>query len=451
MKEVQVSKTHKGTFSRGVHPPEEKYYSENKPIEILPTPDEIFVPLIQHIGAPCKVTVQPKQDVKIGDILGEAGGFVSAPIHSSINGKVVKSINRTLPNGRHIACVQIKADGPQLEGKALWEDVFGGEWQKSDLEKYAPEEIQKAVSAAGIVGMGGAGFPTHVKFARNPQKPIDTLIINGCECEPYLTADYHLMLEAPQPIVTGALLAAHAIGAKEIVIGIEDNKPEAIKVMKKACEGANINVMTLKTKYPQGGERSLLPAVTGRVIPTGGLPLDVGVVVVNVGTASAIARAVLRGKPLTHRVMTVTGGGVVNPKNLLVPVGVSYGFVLNYCGGMKKNASRAISGGPMMGMTIGDLNTPITKGASGFTILTEEEVKKSEETTCVRCGRCVDVCPLNLVPTKMAMASKHQAWHVAKMYHLMACVECGCCAFTCPASIPLVQLIRMGKAMLPKE
>lgn len=443
--------TGKGTFARGVHPHEYKELAEHSAIEVLPTPSEIAVPIIQHIGAPCRITVQSKQDVKLGDILAESGGFVSAPVHSSINGKVAKSVMRTLPNGRHVQCVSVKAEGEQLEGKALFDYILGGDWHIDNISQYKPEEIQKAVNAAGIVGMGGAAFPTHVKFAKNPQKPIDTLLINGCECEPYLTADYRVMLEAAPSIIAGARLAAHAVDAKNIGIGIEDNKPDAIKVMKEAAKGTEIKVVALKTKYPQGGERSLVPAMVNRVVPTGGLPLDVGVVVINVATASAIAGAVLRNHPLTHRVMTVTGGGVTNPRNILVPVGVSYGDVIDFCGGMKENAVRAVSGGPMMGFTIGDLKTPVTKGTSGLTIMTADEVRKADETTCVRCGRCVDVCPLNLVPTKLAMASKFRAWDLAKQYHIMACVECGCCAYTCPASLPLVQLIRMGKAMLPKN
>lgn len=441
----------KGTFARGVHPPHRKSFAEDAQIEIFPTPKQVIIPLIQHIGAPCKLAIEPRVDVRVGDILGEAGGFVSAPIHASINGKTAKTVMRTLPTGRHVSCVPIKADGEQLEGQALWDDVFGGDWPTTGLEKYKQEEIQKAVSDAGIVGMGGAAFPTHVKFAKNDKKPIDTLIINGCECEPYLTSDYRLMVEAPAPIITGALLAAQAVGATNIAIGVEDNKPKAIEILKKAAEGTSVKIVPLKTKYPQGGERSLVPAVVNRTIPTLGLPLDVGVVVINVGTATAVARAVLRRKPLTHRIMAVTGAGVVNPKNLLVPIGVSYSDVLEFCGGFKPDAARAVSGGPMMGFTIGDMDSPVTKGTSGLTILTHDEIKKAAETTCVRCGRCVDVCPLGLVPTKIAMASKYKAWDTAKAYSLLACVECGSCAYTCPASVPLVQLIRIGKALMPKE
>lgn len=451
MTAAKISTKGSGTFSRGVHPPQRKNFAQDAKIEILPTPKQVVIPLLQHIGAPCKLAVEPRVDVKLGDILGDAGGFVSAPVHSSINGKTAKTVMRTLPSGARVPCVPINADGEQLEGQALWDDIYGGEWPVTGLEKYKREDIQKAVSDAGIVGMGGAAFPTHVKFAKNDKKPIDTLIVNGCECEPYLTSDYRLMLEASAPIITGTILAAQAVGASNIAIGVEDNKPKAIEILKKAAEGTPVKIVPLKTKYPQGGERSLVPAVVNRTIPTLGLPLDVGVVVINVGTATAVARAVLRGKPFTHRIMTVTGAGVRNPKNLLVPIGVSYSEVLEFCGGFKPDAARAVSGGPMMGFTMGDMNTPVTKGTSGFTILTHEDIKKADETTCIRCGRCVDACPLDLVPTRIALASKFKQWDIAKAYSLQACVECGCCSYVCPSSVPLVQLIRVGKALLPKE
>ncbi|MCK4602902.1 MAG: electron transport complex subunit RsxC, partial [Phycisphaerae bacterium] len=314
-----------------------------------------------------------------------------------------------------------------------------------------PEQIVEAVRSAGVVGMGGAAFPTHVKLMRHAETPIDTLLLNGCECEPYLTADYRLMIEVPQPIVTGALLAGRACGAGRIVIAIEDNKPAAAETLREAAEDAGVQVVVVKTKYPMGGERQVVPAALNREVPTGGLPLDVGVVVLNVGTAAAVAVAVLRGKPLTHRVVTVSGVGVREPKNLLVPIGISYGELIDYCGGLTRDAARVVAGGPMMGFALGDLKTPITKGTSGLTVLTGEDVRRAEETACLRCGRCVDVCPLGLVPTKMALAAKHEDWELARRYYLSACCECGCCEYACPANIPLVQLMRMGKAQMPKE
>ena len=298
------------------------------------------------------------------------------------------------------------------------------------------------------MGLGGAAFPTHVKLTPNKEKPVDVLLINGCECEPYLTSDYRLMLEASKAIVAGTLLAARAAGASNIFIAIEDNKPKAIERMTRAVQGTNIKVVAVKTKYPQGSEKHLIVAVTGRKVPPGALPLDVGVVVSNVGSVCAIAFAVLKQKPLTHRVITVTGAGVRTPKNLFVPIGTSYRNLIDYCGGISPDAVRIVSGGPMMGFAFTDLDLPVTKGTSGVTVLTRDDVKKASETACVRCGRCVDVCPMNLVPTKLAVAARNQAPDVAEAYHITACVECGCCAYTCPASLPLVQLIRMGKAQV---
>ncbi len=442
----------KATFARGVHPPEEKQLAEAMPIEVFPTPAEVLIPLLQHLGSPCEPVVENKQEVKLGDRIGEATGFISSPVHASIDGKVAKEKKATLPNGRHVRVIPIKAAAEQsLEGRALYDDIFGGEWPTGDLERFAPEEISKAALEAGIVGLGGAAFPSHVKLQRNEETPIEYLLINGCECEPYLTADYRIMLEAPGAIVTGALLARHATGAREVIIGIEDNKPQAVAALEAAAEGTGIQVRTLKTKYPQGAERQLSTALVGREVPTLGLPLHVGVVVHNVGTIAAVARAVLRGSPLTHRVVTVTGAGIREPKNLLVPIGTSYGELIEYCGGMTDDAARVVAGGPMMGFTAGSLEAPITKGTSGVTVLTRDDVRRAAETTCVRCGRCVDACPLHLVPTKIALAARAGNEEVARRYHLQACVECGCCAYVCPASIPLVQLIRVGKIMLSKS
>jgi electron transport complex protein RnfC len=303
--------------------------------------------------------------------------------------------------------------------------------------------------------LGGAAFPTHVKLSRNDSKPVDTLLINGCECEPYLTADYRLMLEAAEPIIAGTLLARQATGAEHALICIEDNKPEAIRILRDAAVGTPLEVRVLKTKYPQGGEKQLVLAATGREVPGGGLPLDVGVVVVNVATTAALARAVLRGEPLTHRVVTVSGGGIRQPKNLLVPIGTTYGALIRACGGVTEDASRVVAGGPMMGFTLSTadetselLPTPVTKGTSGITVLTRRDVQRSDQTACIRCGRCVAVCPMRLVPTKLALATRSGSREVLQRYHAAACVECGCCAYGCPANIPLVQLIRVGKIIL---
>ena len=438
----------KGTFARGVHPPEGKHFAADAAVEPLPSPAQVAVALLQHIGAPCEPLVKPKQEVALGECIGKATGFISTSVHAPIAGTTAMLSVATLPNGRHVKTVPIKAGEEQLSGRALWDDVFGGDWPRTKLEAYTGKQIAEAVADAGVVGLGGAAFPTHVKLVPNDARPIDTLLINGCECEPYLTADYRIMLEAPAPIVTGALLAGQAIGADRIIVAIEDNKPAAVESMRSAAEGTNAEVVVLKTKYPMGGERQTIPAAVGRTVPTGGLPLDVGVVVMNVGTAAATARAVIRRKPLTHRVVTVSGPGIVEPKNLLVPIGVSYAELIDFCGGVTADAARVIAGGPMMGFALGELSAPVTKGTSGVTVLTSADVLSADETSCIRCGRCVDVCPLGLVPSRIALAARHNDKDLARRYHTMACVECGCCGYICPASIPLVQLIRLGKTKL---
>ena len=437
-----------GTFPHGIHPPERKNSSSDASIEILPTPEDVVIPLLQHLGAPCEPVVKPKQTVSMGEMVGQGKGFVTAPVHASINGTVQKVIAVTLPNGRHVKAVPIKAEGDQLSGEALFDEIYGGSWMTRDADDLSTDEMAKAISAAGIVGLGGAAFPTHVKLAVNKDKPIDTLIINGCECEPYLTTDYRLMLEAPGVIIAGAVLAARAVGAGKVIVGVEDNKPKALDTLTAAAAGTSVGVVSVKTKYPQGSEKQLIKAILNRNVPLGGLPLDVGVVIANVATATAIARGVLRNKPLTHRVISVTGGGIASPKNILAPIGARFKALIDFCGGFTPDAARLVAGGPMMGFSFTDLNMPVTKGTSGVTVLTRDDIKRCDETHCVRCGRCVDVCPMNLVPTKLALACRAKDLDLAQKYHIMACFECGSCAYTCPAGLPLVQLVRTGKALL---
>lgn len=440
-----------GTFARGIHPPERKQLAEDAAIEVMPTPPKISLPLLQHAGAACEALVKVKDLVSAGDKIGSSDAFITAPVHTPVAGKVVRPSVATLPNGRHVKTVSVKPDSEQVEGEALREKVLGGDWQLGKLDGFSREEITEAVKEAGVVGLGGAAFPTYVKFLPNPDKPVDTVLVNGCECEPYLTSDYRLMLEAREAVIAGAALAGKAAGAQRVVIAVEDNKRLAIEVLRLAADGTGVEVAQVKTKYPMGGERQVIPAVLKREVPTGGLPLDVGVVVVNVGTCAAIAGAVLRKAPLTHRVVSVTGGGIRKPRNLLVATGTACSELIDYCGGLTADADRVIAGGPMMGFTVGQLSTPVSKGLSGLVVLTRDDVRRAEETNCVRCGRCVDVCPLHLVPTRIALAAKNEDWDLAKRYHLRACMECGCCAYVCPASIPLVQLIRVGKAAMPKE
>jgi len=443
----------KGSFARGIHPDDKKWISAGGGVEVLPSPDSALLALLQHTGAACEPTVKPRTAVSVGDVVGDSKAFVSAPVHASIDGTVGAPTVTTLPNGQHVAAIPVSAspDGQKLSGEALWEEIYGGDWAIDGAGQFTPAEIVEAVRAAGIVGMGGAAFPTHVKLKPNPDKPVDTLLINGCECEPYLTADYRLMLEAPAPIVAGAILAARACGARDVYVAIEDNKPDAAEAIQAAAEGTGVRVVVVRTRYPMGGERQLVPAVMDREVPTGGLPLDVGVVVLNVATAAAVARALLRGKPLTHRVVSITGEGITSPRNLLVPIGVPYAALIEHCGGLKDSAARVVSGGPMMGFAIGDLGTPVTKGTSGVVVLTTEQVRRADETACIRCGRCVDACPLGLVPTRIALAARNRDWQAARRYYVTACCECGCCAYVCPAKIPLVQLIRTGKAAVANQ
>ncbi len=441
----------KGRFPKGVHPAGHKELAADRQIEVLPTPALLHIPLLQHTGAPCDPVVAPKAEVLAGQKIAEAKSVVSAPIHTPVSGVVNKVGVTTLPNGRHVKTLVIQPAAQQPEADALLEDLFGGEWPLKGLEMQTPETILAAVREGGLVGQGGAAFPTAVKLARNAQKPVDTVLVNGCECEPYLTSDYRMMVEFPEPILTGALLAARASGAKQIYIAVEDNKPAALEALARAAAGTDIRVVGVGTRYPMGGEKQTVRAVMGRTIPTGGLPLDVGVVVINVSTAASIARAVLRGKALTHRVVSVTGAGIAQPRNVLAPVGAPIQDLIAFCGGLKPEAARVIAGGPMMGFTLGSLDTPVTKGTSGIVVLTADDLRRSEETTCVRCGRCVDVCPLNLVPTRIALAARNKDWDTARRYHMQACMECGCCAYGCPAGLPLVQLIRMGKAQMLKE
>ncbi len=421
------------------------------PIEVVPTPKKVILPLLQHVGGPCTPLVKPRQEVTFGEVIGRGEAFVSAALHAPVNGVVQKMAVTTLPNGRHMQAIAIKAQGDQLEGQALWDHMFGGEWPLKTYQTLAPEKISAAVLAAGIVGLGGAAFPTHVKIMPAGEKPIDTLVINGCECEPYLTTDYRVMVEVPHVVVAGAMLAARGIGVKRVVIGVEDNKLEAIDALRRLVAGAGIKIAVLKTKYPQGSEKHLVKAVLDREVPLGGLPADVGVAVSNVATMTAVARAVMRDMPLTHRVISVTGGGIVAPKNLLAPIGIPMGELIDFCGGVKKTAARMIAGGPMMGFAFTDPLTPVTKGTSGITVLTHEEVRRVEQSVCVRCGRCVDVCPMKLVPTKLAMASRYKDLNLLRRHSIMACFECGSCAYVCPAGLLLVQHIRTGKALLAAE
>jgi len=434
-------------FARGIHPPSHKEATAERPIRFLPTPARVTLPLHQHAGTAADLVVKPRDKVTWGDLVaGPHDEQISAGVHSPVTGAVRPLTAVTLPNGKHASAIPVETEAGTPSGEEIWAALFGGEWPDTIPGDLTSADILKSISAAGIVGLGGAAFPTQVKLRPTAGKPVHTLLLNGCECEPYLTADDRLMREAPRAIVTGARLAMIACGAHELVLAIEDNKPEAIAAMRSAADGvAAVRIVVCPTKYPMGGERQLIPAVFGKSVPTGGYPLDIGIVVVNVATAAAISAAVLRHRPLTHRVITVTGGGIRTPGNLLVPLGTSLKDLIDACGGLTDDARRVIAGGPMMGFTVTDLSIPVTKGTGGLTIFTQAELDAESATACIRCGRCLDVCPLGLMPTRIAQAIRHDQLDLARHLDLEACCECGCCAYECPARIPLVQYLRIGK------
>ncbi len=435
----------KCTFKRGIHPPHRKMTEECATIRAdLTAGMTVIVPMSQHIGAPCKPVVKVKDEVVAGQIVGEPAGFVSAAVHSPVNGTVKQVVPMPHPSGNKVMSVIITVGEDQPKAKN-WRQMPDG----FDLASFKPQQIVDAIKDGGLVGMGGAAFPTFVKLLKNDDKPVDTVILNGCECEPYLTSDHRLMLESPETIVAGLQLAMKACGAAKGIIGIEDNKPDAVKSMLNSIDRTdNLQVAVCQTKYPQGGEKQLINAITGKVVPNGGLPLDVGVVVINVGTASAITWACADSQPLTDRVVTVTGKGVNKPGNYRVPVGMLLSDLIdNHCGGLNDDAEKVLLGGPMMGPTTARLDIPILKGTSGITVMSKSEFKKLDATACIRCSRCVDYCPLNLIPTRIAHAAKARDIEMALEYDLMACMECGCCTYVCPAQIPLLQYLRSGKVM----
>ena len=446
----------KGRFSfpGGVHPPQKKGLTCESPIQPGPVPAEIAVMLSQHLGAVCNPLVGKADAVQAGQKIGDRDAFVSAPVHSPVNGKVKEIALRSHPViGRGLAIViETLPDSPAAGAHFAVPADF-------DEAKYSAEQICQAIRDAGIVGMGGAGFPTQVKIAPNPKQPKETLIVNGCECEPYITCDYRIMLEWTSRIIAGIKLVRRASGCSRVFIAIEDNKPQAIEAMsqtlKNGADGAGITIAPVKTKYPQGGERQLIRAILKRHVPTGGIPPMIGVVVSNVATAAAIADAVISGRPLTHRVVTVTGEAIAKPGNYYVPIGTSVQDLIDFCGGVIEKCAKVVLGGPMMGIAIADLTTPVTKTTNAVTVLTEKQIGRAKfarrQTACIRCGRCLEVCPENLSPTKIAHAVKHNLIDLAESYFMSACIQCGCCSYVCPANIELAGYIKTGKIFLARQ
>ena len=426
-------------FYGGIHPSEGKV-SNKEDIINAPLQELYTVPLQQHIGAPAKMVVQKGDHVLRGQLLGEPGGFVSAAVHSPTSG-TVKDVTTCLgPAGATLPAVVIESDG---EDKAADPLPPFENWQDAD-----PAALKARVGEAGIVGMGGATFPTFVKLSPPPNVKIDTIILDGVECEPCLTADHRLMLETPEKIVKGAQIIGRILGVKRIIIAIELNKPDAIETMTKAAEGTDVEVAPLVVRYPQGAEKQLIYALTGRKVPSGGLPAAVGCVVSNVGTTAAIYEAVCLGKPLYERVTTVTGTPVVKPGNYRFRVGTLYRTALELCGGVSEDPAKIISGGPMMGMAVYSLDIPVMKGTSGILLLNRDELVQYSPSACLRCGRCNDVCPMSMMPGILSAQIEHQKFELAEKWHVMDCIECGSCAYICPAGRPLVQHMRRAKAVV---
>ena len=428
----------------GVHPEANKL-SAAKAIVDAQLPKVAIIPLAQHIGAPANAVVQKGDKVKVGQLIGEANGFVSANIHSSVSGTVSK--------------IDVAPDVSGFKKPAVFIDVEGDEWLEtidrsdalvSEIKDDAKTIVGK-IKDAGIVGMGGATFPAHVKLAIPEGKKADFLIINGVECEPYLTADHRLMLEKSAELIVGVKILMKAINVTKAYIGIEANKPDAISKLTELCaKEQGIEVVPLKLKYPQGGEKQLINAVSGREVPSGKLPIDAGAVVQNVGTAFAVYEAVQKNKPLIERIVTVTGDTVKEPSNFKVRIGTPVAELIAAAGGDVENSGKIISGGPMMGKAMANLDSTVTKGTSGILMLSEAKAVRDEAGPCIRCAKCVDACPMGLEPYLLMQYSQRQMWAEDEANHIMDCIECGCCIFSCPAKRPILDYVRLGKNTVGK-
>ena len=417
----------------GVHPSERKEATEHLKLQQFPDPETVVIPLSMHAGAPANPVVQVGDTVKVGQKIGEAAGFISSPVHSSVSGTVTAIENHGHATRGECLSVVIQSDGKNT----LHESVQ----PNKDLDSLTPDEIVEIVKEAGIVGMGGAGFPTSVKL--KPAKPVDTILLNGCECEPLLTADHRVLLEFADDVIFGLKAIIKAVGAEKGLIVIEDNKPDAIELMKdKAADCSDIDVVVAKTKYPQGAEKMLIKRVMGRQVPRGGLPADVGCVVSNISTTKAIADAIQKGMPLVERVVTVTGEHVKNPGNFLVKIGTNTKDLLDYCGGETGEDITVKAGGPMMGFVLSDVNVPIMKGSNGIIAVDTDYTK---EQPCIKCGRCMDVCPMERSPLYFAKFADEENWQGMKDKNVMDCIECRCCEYICSSKIPLVTKIKAGK------
>jgi electron transport complex protein RnfC len=443
----------RAAFTGGVHPPESKELTAHLPVRRMPFPDEVVIPLSQHIGGPSKPIVGPGDHVERGDVIAEATGLVSVPQHASVTGTVKEILRWPHPTGQLIHAVRIETDRYSAQ---IARPRTIPEWQSLDQAG-----LVAAVQQGGVVGLGGAAFPTHVKLSPPEGKIIEHLILNGCECEPYLTTDHRIMVEYPGRVLTGLLIMMRALDVKSAMIGIENNKPDAIEALKTEyvrmlpafqAEGARVVIQGLTVRYPQGAEKMLIEALTTKEVPSGGLPIETGVLVQNVGSVASIAEIFETGLPLVERVVTVTGRGIEQPSNLLVPIGTKLRDLFAACGGTTFDARQVVMGGPMMGPSQSNLDTPIVKGVTGVIVLPEAELKPQEEYDCIKCGHCLDACPIYLNPQRLGLLAKnHRYDDMQADYHLQDCMLCGCCSFVCPSNIPLSHLFGASKAALRNQ
>lgn len=433
------------TFPKGGIHPEDNKLSAEKSIEVLPLPKTVSIPIAQHIGAPAEVVVAKKEKVKVGQVIATAKGYVSSNIHATVSGVVTK-IDTVLDSSgykKQAVIIRVK-DDEWVEGVEL-DDVLKKDF---DLSK---EEIVEKIMAAGVVGLGGAAFPSHVKLVPPKDKKAEILIINGVECEPYLTADHRLMVEKPEQILVGIDILKKALDVEKVAIGVEANTPDAVALFEQLTKKReDIKIYPLMVKYPQGGEKQLIKAVTGEEVPTGGLPIDVGAIVHNVGTVYSVYEAIQKNKPLVERIVTVTGKSLENPANYKVRIGTPVADLINAAGGMPEDTGKIINGGPMMGKALKDITVPVTKGTSGILLVPEEEGRRGPMQNCIRCSRCVGVCPMGLEPYLLMTLVEKKLDERAKEEDLFDCIECGSCNYICPSNRPMLDYIRLGKKVIKR-
>lgn len=426
------------TFQGGIHPDDNKSYTNNIPINVLDGVNEHVFPLQQHIGAPLTPVVEIGSPVKVGTKLADTDAFVSAPLHSSVSGTVKTIEKRLHPSGVPVMSIVVENDGEYFVDDSVC--------PRGKLSDLSPDDIRKIVREAGIVGMGGAGFPTHVKLSPPKEKKIEYVIVNGAECEPYLTSDHRVLLETPDLVLFGLQAVMRVFGLSEGYIGIEQNKPDAILLIeKKLHDYTGIKLCELRTKYPQGAEKQLIKAITGREVPSGSLPADVGAVVINVDTAVAIATAIQKGMPSIRRIVTVSGDAVAQPANFEVRLGVPFRYLFEKAGGFKKEPEKIIMGGPMMGQAQISLDIPVVKGTSALLAFSRDMTVYDESAACMRCGKCVKACPMHLMPLYLNMYAQLGDWEMCEKYHILDCIECGACSYLCPGRQHPVQNLRVAK------